>query len=131
MQRYFPQGVATDTSFCNREKERVALKSCIEMHEHVVIVAPRRYGKTSLITQVLRENDFPGISIDLFFVLSQVEVGRIIADGVSQLINEMLPKSSSVTRKIINALTILNPKVSFNLLGQKLEINIKQQPEKN
>jgi len=91
IQRYFPQGVAEEEFFCNREKERKLISDSILSHEHLVLVAPRRYGKTSLIAQVLRENDFPGISIDLFFVLSQGEVTHVIADSVSQLINQMLP----------------------------------------
>lgn len=131
MQRYFPQGLAEEEFFCNRDKQRNLISSSILSHEHLVLVAPRRYGKTSLIAQVLRENNFPGINVDLFFVLSQIEVSKIIADGVSKLISNMLPKSSSVTRKIIDTFAILNPKISFNLLGQKLEISIKQPSEKN
>ncbi len=67
-QQYFPQGVAEEEFFCNREKERQLIKSSIASHEHLVLVATRRYGKTSLIAKVLRENRFIGISIDLFFV---------------------------------------------------------------
>lgn len=131
MQRYFPQGLAEEEFFCNRDEERKFISDSILSHEHLVIVAPRRYGKTSLIAQVLRENNFPGINIDLFFVLSQVEVSRIIADGVSQLISKMLPKSNAMAKKLIDSLAILNPKVSFNLFGQKLEISIKQLTEKS
>ncbi len=36
-----------------------------------------------------------------------------------------------MTKKIVDALAILNPKISFNLLGQKLEINVRQSNEKN
>ena len=131
IQRYFPQGVAEEEFFCNREKERKLISDSILSHEHLVLVAPRRYGKTSLIAQVLRENDFPGINIDLFFALSQIEVTKIITDSVSQLISQMLPKTGGVARKVIDALAVLNPKISFNLLGQKLEINMRQQTDKN
>ena len=131
MLRYFPQGVATDGSFCNREKERAALKRCIEMHEHVVLVAPRRYGKTSLITQVLKENDFPGISIDFFFVLTQAEVLKNIADGVSTIVSSLLPPTKLASNKLIDSIIALNPKLTFNLMGQKLEISTKQTTEKS
>jgi len=131
IQRYFPQGVAEEEFFCNREKERKLISNSILSHEHIVLVAPRRYGKTSLIAQVLRENDFPGINIDFFFVLSQSEVTKIIAESVSQLINQMLPKSIVAARRIIDTLAQLNPKLIFNLLGQKVEINVKQTTEKS
>lgn len=130
-QLYFPQGIAEEEFFCNREKERRLISDSIKSHEHIVLVAPRRYGKTSLIAQVLRENNFPGISIDLFFVLNQSEVTRIIADGISQIISKMLPKSVTLARKIVDTLATLNPKISFNLLGSRLEINLKQTAEKS
>ena len=90
MTRYFPQGLATDQMFCNREKERNELKQIIEQHEHVVLVAPRRYGKTSLMMQVLKENTFAGERIDFFFVLTQTEVMKSIAEGVSSIISALV-----------------------------------------
>lgn len=131
MQRYFPQGIANNTSFCNREEERAALKESITMHEHIVLVAPRRYGKTSLITQVLKENNFPGVNIDFFFVLTQAEVNKTIAEGVSKIISTLLPKTKSACDKLIASIVALNPKLTFNLLGQKLEISSKQTTEKS
>ncbi|MBS0359265.1 MAG: ATP-binding protein [Proteobacteria bacterium] len=131
MQRYFPQGIATDSSFCNREKERVALKNSIEMHEHIVLVAPRRYGKTSLITQVLKENDCSGTHIDFFFALTQAEVSKTITEGISKIISTLLPKTRSAATRLIDSIIALNPKLTFNLLGQKLEISTKQTTEKS
>ena len=48
--KIFPSGIATGAAFCNREDERKYLKECFANNEHIVIVAPRRYGKTSLRT---------------------------------------------------------------------------------
>jgi len=131
MQRYFPQGIATDNSFCNREKERKALSGCIGLHEHVVLVAPRRYGKTSLITQVLNENDFPGVSIDFFFVLTQEEVAKNISEGVSKIMSLLLPKTKIACTKLMDSIVALNPKLTISLLGQKIEISTKQTTEKS
>ncbi|HLF67162.1 MAG TPA: ATP-binding protein, partial [Gammaproteobacteria bacterium] len=128
---YFPQGIATNDAFCNREIERAALKSSIKAHEHVVLVAPRRYGKTSLITQVLKENEFVGASIDFFFVLTQGEVNKSLSDGVSQIITALLPKTKLACNKLIDSMRACNPKLTFNFLGQKLEINTKQTTEKS
>jgi len=131
MQRYFPQGLAVDSSFCNRDSERGALKNSINMHEHVVLVAPRRYGKTSLIMQVLKENTFPGICIDFFFVLTQAEVMKTMIDGISTIITSLLPSTKVACRNLIDTISELNPKLTFSLLGQKLEINTKQTTEKS
>lgn len=131
IQRYFPQGIAIDSSFCNREKEKIGIKNSIEAHEHIVLVAPRRYGKTSLIMQVLKENDFPCVNIDFFFVLTQSDVAKSVAEGVSKVASLLLPKTKAVCNKLINSVVALNPKLTFSLLGQKLEINTKQTTEKS
>ncbi len=127
----FPQGIATEDAFCNREKERELLKKSIERHEHLVLTAPRRYGKTSLIMQVLHENTFPGTRIDFFFSTSQSDVLKAISEGVSALMNDLLPEGQATRSKIINQLITLNPKLTFQFLGQKLELSSKQSSEKN
>ncbi len=129
--RYFPQGIASNNTFCNRDHERGELKASIKAHEHTVLVAPRRYGKTSLITQVLNETNAIGISIDFFLALTQTEVKRQIAEGASQLITQLLPKAKTTSEKIIERIKSINPKLTFNLLGKKLEIDSKQTSEKS
>ncbi len=119
MERYFPQGIATDNAFCNREFERAAIKASIESHEHTVLIAPRRYGKSSLIAQALKEHNFPGISIDLFFVLTQAEVTNIITESVSKIISDLLPKTKSAAQKLLDSIMALNPKLTVNVFGQK------------
>ncbi|MDX1902148.1 MAG: ATP-binding protein [Gammaproteobacteria bacterium] len=131
MTRYFPQGVVTGDYFCNRENERQILKKSIESHEHIVLVAPRRYGKTSLTEQVLSENNFPGVSMDFFFALSQEEVCKTMIEGVSKIITSLLPKTKTLCNKLIDSIRTFNPKISFTLLGQKLEISTKQTTEKS
>lgn len=128
--RYFPQGIATDFNFCNRHLERQALKTSIQSHEHRVLVAPRRYGKTSLITEVLREIECPGECIDFFFVLNQQEVCHSIEQAVNKMINQMLPKAHGALDRMMGYLRGLNPKFGFQVLGQTLEIKVGQGSEK-
>ncbi len=127
--KYFPQGIAVDETFCNREEERANLKASIEAHEHIVMVAPRRYGKTSLIAQALKESKHPNINIDFFFVLTQTEVNRSIEAGVSKIVSELLPKTKAACNKLINTIRNYNPKLSINILGQKVEISAPQKSE--
>ena len=129
--KYFPQGLALDVAFCNRDKERERLKNSIKAQENIVLVAPRRYGKTSLITQVLLENDFLGINIDFFFALTQEDVNKQIAEKVTGLINTLLPKTKKACLKMIDSIKALNPKLTFNFLGQQLEISATQSVEKS
>jgi len=130
IEKYFPQGVATGASFCNRVNERKTLKRSITLNEHTVLVAPRRHGKTSLITQVLKDVDHPSTSMDFFFVLTHVEACKQITEGVTKLINDILPKSKAACNKLIDTVKALNPKLTLSLFGQKLEISTKQTTEK-
>lgn len=122
MKPYFPQGIATQAAFCNRNQERAEIKASIEHHEHLVITAPRGYGKSSLIAKVLAENDFPSVCIDLFFVLTQAQVAHVIIEHLSKLINTLLPKKKSLSESLIKTIAALNPTFTFRFLGQKLEI---------
>lgn len=131
MRRYFPQGLAKDGVFCNRDKERSALKNSIAANEHVVLMAPRRYGKTSLIAQTLREIDVPSAHIDFFFVLTESEVRKAITEGVTKIISALLPSAKSAVQKIIDSIASLNPKITFSFFGQKLEINTRHTTEKS
>lgn len=129
--RYFPQGIALDQTFCNRQQERTQLKTHIDAHEHVVLVAPRRYGKTSLIAQVLKENKLCGTSIDFFFVLEQADVRKQIINGITKIMSMLLPKTKAKYEKIIHAIKQANPKLSINVLGQTLEINSQDSSDKS
>jgi AAA+ ATPase superfamily predicted ATPase len=131
VKKYFPQGVAMGDAFCNRIEERSALKKAILSNEHTVLVAPRRYGKTSLITQVLKDVAVPSVNMDFFFVLTQAEASKQITEGVSKLINDLLPKSKLACSKLLEAVRLFNPKLTLSFLGQKLEIDTKQATERS
>ncbi len=127
--QYFPQGIAIDEAFCNRHVERESIKCSIQSHEHLVLVAPRRYGKTSLMTQVLKESAFPGECVDFLFALTQAEVTRIIGQCVSTIVNQLLLKKKNSIDKIIRKVRQFNPKLTLNFLGQQLEMSSQQSGE--
>jgi AAA+ ATPase superfamily predicted ATPase len=63
---FFPSRVALGMNFCNRTAEKKRLKHNIEQTQHTLIVSPRRYGKTSLVAETLREAAVPHGSIHFF-----------------------------------------------------------------
>jgi len=128
---YFPQGIALGDTFCNRTDERKLLRSKIEANEHTVLMAPRRYGKTSLMAQVLHENNFPGLSIDFFFTLNQNDVSKLIVDGVSDLMLQLMPKGKAAAKKLLDALQSLYPSIAFSFFGHKLELHTQRHDEKS
>ncbi len=59
MKVYFPSKLALGTQFCNRTEERAALHESINQGRHTVLVAPRRYGKSSLVFKLADESTVP------------------------------------------------------------------------
>jgi hypothetical protein len=129
--KYFPQGIAIDRAFCNRVNERERLKKKITANEHTVLMAPRRYGKTSLIAQTLKENNFLAASIDFFFVLNQTEVTKHLFERVSELMLQLMPKGKAAAKKLLDSMQALNPRLSFSFFGQKLELSVGHYNEKS
>jgi AAA+ ATPase superfamily predicted ATPase len=81
--KYFPEGVALGDAFINRETERLFLINRIKANKHSVLMAPRRYGKTSLVMKVANEMKIPYCSIDLLAAYNEEYVRDQIVDEVS------------------------------------------------
>jgi len=128
--RYFPQRLANQPEFRNREQERAELADRFSAHEHTVLIAPRRYGKTSLIQQVLNESPYPTMYMDFFFVLTERDVIALLKESLSTLLSALLPAKTSAKEKVIASLKSMNPKLTLNLLGQTLELGSQQTDEK-
>lgn len=86
---YFTTKVATPKSFCDREQESRTLSSNIKKNQHTVVVAPRRYGKTSLIMHTLETMKIPFACIDLFCVVYEEDVCQKTAKAISSLVKSM------------------------------------------
>ena len=65
--------------FCNRVKEIASLQKYMRSGIHVVVYAPRRFGKSSLAEMVLAElNDMDTIYVELFSVTSLDDVAKLL-----------------------------------------------------
>lgn len=97
---YFTTKVATDMTFCDREKETAQLISNIKKNQHTVVIAPRRYGKTSLVCHTLEKSHIAYARVDLFCVVYEEDICNKVAKGISGLIHKMMSFSEK-TLKII------------------------------
>ena len=52
---YFPLGKAYGEAFCNRTEESRQLLGNIQHAKHTFLVAPRRYGKSSLCENAIKK----------------------------------------------------------------------------
>src|SRR5690349_6913465 len=98
MEEYFPLRIVTGDYFCNRVKERKELKLNLDKKRHTILVSPRRYGKTSLSSQVFEELGENWVSGDIDFLVT------VDADGVEKailaLIGQVIPKITPLHKNI-------------------------------
>jgi len=129
--RYFPEGLAKGEAFINRKEERRSLIDRIKSNKHTVLIAPRRYGKTSLVAKVAEEMEMPYCSIDLLAAFSEEYVRDQIIDKVSRLVFDILPSVNKAKEKVINIFKKMRPEISIGAFGQRLTFTLTSNPLKD
>jgi len=79
--------VVSEIFFTDREKEFENAKNVLASSNHLVLISPRRYGKTSLISKVISSLSRPAIYMDL----------QLVTD-VSDLATQLLKKFLSINK---------------------------------
>ena len=86
----FPLGIASGDYFCNRVKETEVLVENIRRGTHTVLIAPRRYGKTSLayraINQATKQANCLDTNIDLYLATSVKDIELSLLSGIGELL---------------------------------------------
>ncbi|MFH0947656.1 MAG: ATP-binding protein [Elusimicrobiota bacterium] len=103
--------------FCNRTKEIKELVSDIISGQNVIVYSPRRYGKTSLIKEVLKKAEkegVVGIYVDLYAVLKEEDFVSIYAAAISKTLSGSMEKIISNLKNIFKS---LRPKIVINPQG--------------
>ncbi|MFQ5644053.1 MAG: ATP-binding protein [Thiogranum sp.] len=131
----FPLDVATGHAFCNRTEERAHLFGNIQSQTHTLISAPRRYGKTSLVAQVLedlkrKKQPVVCVHIDLLLAGTPESAQRYLLDAVAKGLAELLPVGRHTLQKISSMLNSLKTKAAVSSSGISLEIEPQDKPEK-
>jgi len=92
-------------NFCNRKKEIKELSKQAENSGSVIIFSQRRYGKTSLVKEVIRRVSGKGlfvIYVDLYAVLNEKEFVKKYASAVSQCLDNNIDKALKEARKLFS-----------------------------
>jgi len=85
-ENYFPLGIAKGDAFIGRDEEARWLQRNIEANVHTLLLAPRRYGKSSLVLHVLEKNKTAFLELDLQLCRSAKSVEKKILRGVENII---------------------------------------------
>lgn len=121
----FPLGIADGRYFCNRIKETNQLKKNIQHCRHTVLIAPRRYGKTSLAYLAIKKSKLPFARVDLFMTTNTSEIAQAIIAGIDSLLAQ-ISNAENLLNVIKDLIKSLRPSfiAGMNGLAIKLEPNI-------
>jgi len=120
----FPSGIAEGESFCNRVLDRKRLKENIEKLKHTVLMAPRRYGKTSLIRQVILENDFKYVWIDFLPVTTKNDIEEKFKKACKKLLFKLAPELKKLQLQTKKLVDLLSPELNLSAMGQTLTLHL-------
>ncbi|MBX3708985.1 MAG: ATP-binding protein [Gammaproteobacteria bacterium] len=120
---YFPTYLALGEAFCNRKEELKRISYNLKDNTPILLISPRRYGKTSLALKSFEQIKWPYAYIDLYKALSEEDIERFILQGIGQL----LGKIESAPKKLLHLagdfFASLQIKVVVEKAGIQLEFN--------
>lgn len=121
----FPLGKAYGEAFCNRTEETKELIGHIESGKHTFLVAPRRYGKSSLCERAFEKIDCAWAKMDFHLAVTDKDAERIIINGVIDLINKSVGSASEKLMLIVKKYAKkLQPKLAMGSEYFKLELTL-------
>ncbi|MEM1244589.1 MAG: ATP-binding protein [Pseudomonadota bacterium] len=130
--QYFPKGIAKGEPFFNREDTLKRLLGNINAGVHTVLIAPRRYGKSSLAKHAIDKARLPHHEIDLFVAVDELDVGKKIIAGASAVIQQVSSEPEQWFNALRQFFNRANKKWTIGIRGIKLELipnNLKTVPE--
>ena len=104
--------------FCNRKEEIKELRRDVENSQNVMIFSRRRFGKTSLIKEVLKKSRNKGVLtvyVDLYSVLAEEDIVRLLAKAVAE---SLIGKTRKALMGIGEFFKRIRPKFTVDESGQ-------------
>jgi len=86
LEQYFPFGIAKMPAFIGREQDESWLEKNMRAGVHTLLLAPRRYGKSSLVLHTLAKGKFPFSELDLQLCRTGKSIEKKIRHGIEQVI---------------------------------------------
>ncbi len=115
MEKAFVYGMSVEGSnFTDREKERKRIRLDFENGINVILISPRRMGKTSLIKKVMTEMDNPNIKVvylDIYDCRSEYDFYNRFATAILRATSNKVEQLMENLKKF---LARVSPKISFN-----------------
>jgi len=115
--------IVDEPYFTNRTTEISTIKSILNSDNHLILISPRRFGKTSLVQKIIKGGTRPSIYLDLQLVTSA-------EDFASQLLRKLyrIYPFEKIKQQIKNFRIL--PNISLNPINSEVEISFQPAPSK-
>lgn len=127
---FYYGGIVSGKHFCNRKSEMATIQADLNNGLNLLIYAPRRFGKTSLIYNTLQQMDSHSIFLDMMGITDEKEFINEYFNAISRSLYTKTDKVISFFKKVLNIRP--NISVDFDQTGQpkySLQFNISEQPD--
>lgn len=86
MKNPFKFGTIVDGAFfTDREEELRFIGQLLESENHLVLISPRRFGKTSLVCKALQHIDRPVVMVNLQSVTTVAELAALLLKRIFKI----------------------------------------------
>lgn len=120
---YFPTYLALGDAFCNRKNELRRVIYDLNGNTPILLISPRRYGKTSLALNSFEQIKWPYAHVDLYKALSEEDIERFILNGIGQLLGKLESTPTKLVRLASDFFAGMQVKVILEKSGIQLEFN--------
>ena len=107
--------IVSDDYFTNRQVEYENLSQIIESSNHIIMIAPRRFGKTSLVNKVVANTNRPVLWLDLQLLTNT-------GDFAAQLLKQIFKKYPFEKIKFMVSHFRVIPTLSVNPVTNNVEV---------
>jgi len=123
MLNYFPTALALGEAFCNRKDELNRIHYNLKGNTPILLISPRRYGKTSLALKSCETIKWPYVHVDLYKALSSNDIEQYILQGIGQLLGKLESTPSKLLKIASDYFASMQIKVVLEKAGIKLEFD--------
>ena len=108
-------GTVDNQHFCNRTSEIKELTTDIDTGLNLLLYAPRRFGKTSLVLHTLKQTEYQYIFLDFMSIVDEHEFINEYFNAISKSLNTTADKVVEFFKKILKIKP--NISVDFDISG--------------
>lgn len=121
-ENYFPKGLASGDAFCNRIDERQQLAQNIGSGLHTLLISPRRYGKTSLVREVISDTKIVCGDADLFVAIDAERIQQRILAAVKSILQKISNSIEQAVQLLTNSFKNISAKWMIGTQGLGVEL---------